>query len=121
MTRDVLSISVSKVDVERLFSKKRDIINYRRNRLKRETIENVMLIKTWNDVESDKTSVKFWLSSSFNRNSQISELSQDRVIVFDSLSNKKSDETYFNNSFSDNEFEDEDKNELLFNFSLESL
>ena len=45
MIKDVLSISVFDVDVERLFFLTRDVIDYRRNRLHKQIIENIMILK----------------------------------------------------------------------------
>jgi hypothetical protein len=45
MTKDVLTISMSNVDVERLFFIVRDVITYRKNRFHEATIENIMLLK----------------------------------------------------------------------------
>ena len=49
MARDILAISVAVVDFERVFSGERALINYRRNRLKDETIENLLISKSWMD------------------------------------------------------------------------
>jgi hypothetical protein len=45
MTKDVLTILVSDVDVERLFSMTRDVVIFRRNRFHDATIENIMILK----------------------------------------------------------------------------
>ncbi len=45
MTKDVLAVSASSVDVERLFNLARDVITYRRDRLNSNTIETIMMIK----------------------------------------------------------------------------
>ena len=47
MTCDVLAILIAAVKSERVFSAERALINYRRNRLKEETIENVLVSKSW--------------------------------------------------------------------------
>ena len=45
MIKNILNILVSDVDVERLFFLIRDVIDYRRNRLQRKIIENIMIFK----------------------------------------------------------------------------
>jgi hypothetical protein len=45
MTKNVLAILCSDVEVERLFNLARDVITYRRERLNSQTIEIVMMIK----------------------------------------------------------------------------
>jgi hypothetical protein len=55
MTKDVLAISCSDVEVERFFNLARNVITYRRERLNSQTIETMMMIKynlnyeEWND------------------------------------------------------------------------
>lgn len=45
MAKDILSIPVAGVGVERLFSMARDVVTYRRNRFRGRTIERIMIIK----------------------------------------------------------------------------
>lgn len=45
MIKNILSISIFEVEIERLFSITRDVVTYRRNRLRDQTIENIMIIK----------------------------------------------------------------------------
>ncbi len=45
MTKNVLTVSFSKVDVERLFNITRDVIIYRRDCLNLNTIEAIIMIK----------------------------------------------------------------------------
>ena len=45
MIKDILNILVVDVDVKRLFSVTRDVIDYHQNRLKKTTIENIMIVK----------------------------------------------------------------------------
>lgn len=47
MAQDILSIPLSSVSVERLFSSARDVIPYRRNRLSPEMLQNLLLLKSW--------------------------------------------------------------------------
>ena len=46
MARDILAISIAVVDFERVFSEERALINYHHNRLKDETIENLLISKS---------------------------------------------------------------------------
>jgi len=50
MVRDILSIPVTPVPVERLFSSARDILPYRRNRISHEMITVLMVAKSWDRV-----------------------------------------------------------------------
>ena len=45
MTKDILSISASDVDVEQLFNTARDVCHYCQNHLNADTIEIIMLLK----------------------------------------------------------------------------
>jgi hypothetical protein len=45
MAKDVLTILVSDVGVERLFSMTRDVVIFRRNQFHEATIENIMILK----------------------------------------------------------------------------
>ena len=62
MAKDVLAVPVSGVGVERLFSMARDVVTYRRCRLRGSTIEQIMMIKRTNwdkrveDVGLEKSS-----------------------------------------------------------------
>ena len=47
MARDVLSILLTSVSVERVFSSARDVIPYRRNRLSPIMIEQLLVAKCW--------------------------------------------------------------------------
>lgn len=57
MIKNILAISVSEIEVKRLFSMTRDVVTYRRNRLRGQTIENIMIIKRidWfaKDIDDD--------------------------------------------------------------------
>ena len=65
MTYDVLSIFIFEVNVECLFNKSYNIIQYKYNHFKSQIIQNIMLIQIWNvfqfnvlsDMNSSKTSV----------------------------------------------------------------
>jgi hypothetical protein len=48
MIKDVLTILVLNVDVERLFSMTRDVIIYRRNRFREHIVKNIIMIKRTN-------------------------------------------------------------------------
>jgi hypothetical protein len=45
MTKDVLTILVSDVDIKRLFSMTRNVVIFRRNRFYNAIIENIMILK----------------------------------------------------------------------------
>ena len=47
MARDILSIPLTSVSVERVFSSARDVIPYRRNRLSPTMIEELLIAKGW--------------------------------------------------------------------------
>ena len=47
MARDILSIPLTSVSVERVFSTARDVIPYRRNRLSPTMIEKLLIAKCW--------------------------------------------------------------------------
>jgi len=47
MARDILAVQGGSVGVERVFSTARDIIPYRRSRLKSSTIWSSMLVKSY--------------------------------------------------------------------------
>jgi len=53
MVRDILSISVTSVPVERLFSSTRDILPYRCNRMGHEMITALMVAKSWDRVGAE--------------------------------------------------------------------
>ena len=51
MAKDFLAVPLAGVGVERIFSQGRDVIYYRRNRLKGSTIGNIMICKNhWRDL-----------------------------------------------------------------------
>jgi len=50
MARDILSIPLTLVAVERVFSSARDILLYRRNRMGHEMITALMLTKSWDSI-----------------------------------------------------------------------
>ena len=51
MARDVLGVQGGSVGVERVFSMARDVIPYRRSRLKSSTIRASMLVKSYEKEE----------------------------------------------------------------------
>jgi hypothetical protein len=53
MVRDILSIPVTSLRVERLFTSARDILPYRRNRMGYEMITAVMVAKSWDKVGAE--------------------------------------------------------------------
>jgi len=53
MARDILSIPVTSVLVERLFSSARDILPYQRNRMGHEMITTLMVAISWDRVEAE--------------------------------------------------------------------
>ena len=54
MARDILSTPIAGVGVERVFSVGRDVITYRRNRLKSKTISDIMVCRDWWRVQQDE-------------------------------------------------------------------
>jgi len=53
MAREILSIPVTSVPVERLFSSARDILPYRRNRMGHDMITALMVAKSWDRVGAE--------------------------------------------------------------------
>jgi len=53
MARDILSIPLTSVSVERLFSSARDVIPYRRNRLGALMIQDLLIAKSWENRRSN--------------------------------------------------------------------
>lgn len=53
MARDILSIAVATVSIERSFSMARDVIPYRRNRLWGKMIQEIMIAKAWDKFIRD--------------------------------------------------------------------
>jgi len=53
MARDILSIPVTSVPVERLFNSARDMLPYRRNRMGHEMITALMVPKSWDRVGAE--------------------------------------------------------------------
>ena len=51
MARDIVAVQGSSVGVERVFSMARDVILYRRSRLKSSTIRSSMLVKSYENEE----------------------------------------------------------------------
>jgi len=51
MARDILAVQGGSVGVERVFSMARDVIPYRRSRLKSSTIQSSMLLKSYENEE----------------------------------------------------------------------
>ncbi len=51
MTKDILSISASDVDVEQLFNTARDVCHYHQNHLNADTIEIIMLLKWYEKLK----------------------------------------------------------------------
>ena len=52
MARDILSIPLTSVAVERIFSGARDILPYRRNRMSHQMITALMLTKSWDSIHA---------------------------------------------------------------------
>ena len=52
MARDILSIPLTSVSVERIFSSAKDVIPYRRNRLSAKMIEQLLIAKSWHKKQS---------------------------------------------------------------------
>ena len=50
MVRDILSIPLTSVAVERVFSSARDILPYRQNRMGHEMITALMFTKSWDSI-----------------------------------------------------------------------
>jgi hAT family C-terminal dimerisation region len=53
MASDVLAIPASEVGIQRLFNIGRDVCHYRRNRLTGKTIEDMMMVKLWKQIQGD--------------------------------------------------------------------
>ena len=81
MTKDILIISIFDVDVERLFFMTRDVMIYRRNRLRDHTIENIMILKRidWlaEDFINDADTILFVIA----KNMKIDELVDDELML----------------------------------------
>ena len=52
MARDILSIPLTSVSVERIFSSARDVIPYRRNRLSGKMVERLLIAKSWHQNQT---------------------------------------------------------------------
>jgi hypothetical protein len=76
MTKDVLAMSCSDVEVKRLFNLVRDVITYRRERLNSHTIESVMMIKynlSYDEANDSLSSKKYFANElSFNASQTLS-------------------------------------------------
>ena len=57
MIKDVFFISISNVDVEKLFFMIRDVMIYRRNRLQDSTIEKIMIFKKTYEIVHEISNV----------------------------------------------------------------
>ncbi|KAL8975777.1 MAG: hypothetical protein Q9205_008085, partial [Flavoplaca limonia] len=75
MARNMLTIPIAGVGVERLFNMARDIIYYRRNRFRPQTIENIMILKrtqwftqgrTNELLPADKATLNAWKEDMMN-------------------------------------------------------
>ena len=64
MTKNILSISASDVDVEQLFNTAQDTCHYHQNHLNADTIKIIMLIKWYEKLE-------FWISENESDSSKI--------------------------------------------------
>ena len=51
MTKDILSIPIFNINIERLFNTIRDVYYYYRNRLNGDTIEIIILVKWYKKLE----------------------------------------------------------------------
>ena len=51
MARDILAVPIAGVGIEYIFSIARDVIPYRRNRLKGSTIRNILILKRYQENE----------------------------------------------------------------------
>ena len=53
MVRDVLAVPVASVRVERIFSRARDVVTYRRNRLKATTLKDILVVRLFEAKQLD--------------------------------------------------------------------
>jgi hypothetical protein len=98
MAKDFLAIPLAGVGVERIFSQGRDVIHYRRNRLKGSTIGDIMICKNhWKDLansedeesnsdkEEDylKTTRRDWLAADESNISDTEEAGAPPLLIAD--------------------------------------
>jgi hypothetical protein len=82
MTKDVLTILVSDVDVERLFSMTRDVVIFRRNRFHDATIENIIILKK-NCYATDFVEIKRVENDTCIFDQAVDDELLEEMIVFD--------------------------------------
>jgi hAT family C-terminal dimerisation region len=54
MVRDVLAVPIASVGVERIFSHARDVVTYRRNRLKATTLKDILMVRSYEAKQLDQ-------------------------------------------------------------------
>ena len=110
MTRNILIISVSDVNVKRLFFITRDVVIYRRNRFRDVTIERIMLIKK----------IKWFEKNNKNDSSYVLFVFSE-IINHDELDNEETEsitQWIFEEEIFDDEFNDFSVQKTMYNISV---
>jgi len=86
MARDILTVQGGSLGVERVFSMVRDVIPYRRSRLKSSTIRSSMLVKSY---ENEELRRELASHDSEREAEKLEEMAAGRIIVIGLIGRKK--------------------------------
>jgi hypothetical protein len=114
MTKDVLAISCSNVEVERLFNLARNVIIYKKKRLNFQTIETMMMIKynlNYEELNDSLSSSNEFFVDEFSSNAS---RALSLILIEDDASSKQINENSQTNDIALTKWENEEFSKELF-------